>query len=230
MRSSAARSVGVPGVVRLLEATHRKHGRLPWARLFEPAIALAENGFAMSPRLHRLAGLDRYITQPRLRAYLFDANGKVLPVDTILRNPAYARTLRAIARDGARAFYRRRRRARHRRDGDAARLESRRHHAARSRRVRGGRARARLRRVSRVPRVRISVAVVGRHRGPADPEDARALRYRVDCAGVVLRSVHFMSEAGRLAFADRACTKRIRRSTRRPRACSTMNTCAQRRR
>ena len=95
----------MPGAVRLLEATHRKHGRLAWARLFEPAIALAENGFPMSARLHRLAGLDRYITQPRLRAYLYDGNGKVLPVDTILRNPAYARTLRAIARDGARAFY-----------------------------------------------------------------------------------------------------------------------------
>jgi gamma-glutamyltranspeptidase/glutathione hydrolase len=99
------RSVGVPGIVRLLEATHRKHGRLAWARLFEPAIALAEDGFAMSPRLHELAGLERFITQPRLRAYLYDGNGKVLPAGTLLRNPAYAGTLRAIARDGARAFY-----------------------------------------------------------------------------------------------------------------------------
>jgi gamma-glutamyltranspeptidase/glutathione hydrolase len=99
------KSVGVPGVVRLLEATHRKHGRLPWARLFEPAIALAENGFPMSARLHHLAGLDRYITQPRLRAYLYDGNGKVLSEGTVLRNPAYAKTLRAVARGGARAFY-----------------------------------------------------------------------------------------------------------------------------
>jgi gamma-glutamyltranspeptidase/glutathione hydrolase len=99
------KSVGVPGVVRLLEATHRKHGRLAWARLFEPAIALAENGFPMPARLHQLVGLERYITQPRLRGYLYDGNGKVLPVGTVLRNPAYAKTLRAIARDGARAFY-----------------------------------------------------------------------------------------------------------------------------
>lgn len=99
------RSVGVPGLVRLLEDTHRKHGRLPWARLFEPAIALAEDGFPLSPRLHELAGYDRYMTQPRVRAYLFDANGKVLPAGTTVRNPAYAKTLRAIARGGARAFY-----------------------------------------------------------------------------------------------------------------------------
>jgi gamma-glutamyltranspeptidase/glutathione hydrolase len=100
------KSVGVPGVVRLMEAAHRKHGRLPWARLFEPAIALAESGFAMSPRLKALAGNERYITQPRLRAYLYDANGKVLAAGTVLRNPAYAKTLRAIAKGGADAFYR----------------------------------------------------------------------------------------------------------------------------
>ncbi|MFO1311585.1 MAG: gamma-glutamyltransferase [Burkholderiales bacterium] len=99
------KSVGVPGLVRLLEDTHKKHGRLPWARLFEPAIALAENGFPMSPRLRELVGSDRYLTQPRVRAYFFDERGKVLAAGTMLRNPAYARTLRAIARDGARAFY-----------------------------------------------------------------------------------------------------------------------------
>ncbi len=99
------RSVGVPGAVRLLEAAHKRHGRLPWARLFEPAIALAEHGFAMSPRLHQLAGGERHITQPRLRAYLYAADGKALPVGTTLRNPAYAKTLRAIARGGADAFY-----------------------------------------------------------------------------------------------------------------------------
>ncbi len=99
------KAVGVPGTVRLLQTAHRKHGRLAWASLFAPAIALAENGFAMSPRLHALLAAERYITQPRLRAYFFDANGKVLPAGTVLRNPAYARTLRAVAAHGADAFY-----------------------------------------------------------------------------------------------------------------------------
>ncbi|HQR11189.1 MAG TPA: gamma-glutamyltransferase, partial [Casimicrobiaceae bacterium] len=53
---SGGKSVGVPGTVRLLETVHRAHGRLPWSALFAPAIALAENGFAVSPRLHALIG------------------------------------------------------------------------------------------------------------------------------------------------------------------------------
>ena len=48
------RSVGTPGVLRALEMAHKQHGRLPWAKLFEPAIKLAEQGFAISPRLHSL--------------------------------------------------------------------------------------------------------------------------------------------------------------------------------
>src|SRR5690606_33293630 len=44
-------SVGVPGALRLLDAAHRRHGKLAWADLFAPAIALAENGVAVSPRL-----------------------------------------------------------------------------------------------------------------------------------------------------------------------------------
>jgi gamma-glutamyltranspeptidase/glutathione hydrolase len=64
------KSVGVPGTVRLLETVHKKHGRMRWAELFAPAIALAEQGFAFSPRLHALLAADRHITQPR-RASIF---------------------------------------------------------------------------------------------------------------------------------------------------------------
>ncbi|MET0203280.1 MAG: gamma-glutamyltransferase [Casimicrobiaceae bacterium] len=98
------RSVGVPGTVRLLEAAHRKHGRLPWRSLFAPAIALAENGFAVSPRLHMLIAKETRLP-PAARAYLLDADGKPLAVGSILRNPAYAATLRRIAAEGADAFY-----------------------------------------------------------------------------------------------------------------------------
>jgi gamma-glutamyltranspeptidase/glutathione hydrolase len=99
------RSVGVPGVPRLLELAHRAHGKLPWARLFEPAIALAEHGFAVSPRLHALIASETHFRQPRIRAYFLDAGGAPWPVGHTLRNPAYAATLRTLARDGAGAFY-----------------------------------------------------------------------------------------------------------------------------
>ena len=99
-------SVGVPGVPRLLALAHRQHGKLRWAELFAPAIALAERGFAVSPRLHTLIASERYFVQPRIRAYFLDANGAPLAVGHRLRNPAYAATLRTLAREGADAFYR----------------------------------------------------------------------------------------------------------------------------
>ena len=102
------RAVGVPGTVAALEAAHRQHGKLPWARLFEPAIALAEGGFAVSPRLAREIGRDgrRLAEDPVARAYFFDARGQPLAAGHMLRNPALAATLRAIAAQGAAAVHR----------------------------------------------------------------------------------------------------------------------------
>jgi gamma-glutamyltranspeptidase/glutathione hydrolase len=101
------RSVGAPGVLRMLEMAHKQHGRLPWARLFEPAMRLAENGFAMSPRLHTLLAGDKHLAgTPEARAYFYSADGTPKPVGTMLRNPELATTLRAIASGGADAFYR----------------------------------------------------------------------------------------------------------------------------
>lgn len=100
------RSVGVPGAVRMLELVHRQHGRLPWARLFEPAIALAEQGFELSPRLHTLIAGDRWLaTDPQARAYFFDSQGRPWPVGHRLRNPALAAVLRALAREGSAALH-----------------------------------------------------------------------------------------------------------------------------
>ena len=100
------RSVGVPGLVRMFELAHAAHGRLPWARLFAPAIRLAEEGFAVSPRLHALiAGDDYLMTDPAAAAYFHDPSGAPLAVGTRLHNPAFAETLRHLARDGADAFY-----------------------------------------------------------------------------------------------------------------------------
>ena len=99
------RSVGVPGTVKLLETVHRRHGRLPWSRVFERAIALAENGFAISPRLNTLVAAETHWSQERARDYFMTPDGKARPVGERLRNPAYARTLRAIASGGSKAFY-----------------------------------------------------------------------------------------------------------------------------
>ncbi|MEO8346871.1 MAG: gamma-glutamyltransferase [Betaproteobacteria bacterium] len=102
---SGGKSVGVPGTVRLLETVHRKHGRLRWSELFVPAITLAEQGFAVSPRLHSLIAGEGNFTQSRARSYFFGQDGKALAAGAILRNPAYAATLRRIAAGGADAFY-----------------------------------------------------------------------------------------------------------------------------
>jgi gamma-glutamyltranspeptidase/glutathione hydrolase len=99
-------SIGTPGLVKLLEDTHKRHGKLAWAKLFEPAIRLAEEGFKVSPRLSFLLawnGADNF--SPRARAYFFDASGKAHVSGSLLKNPEYARTLRAIAAGGAAAFY-----------------------------------------------------------------------------------------------------------------------------
>jgi gamma-glutamyltranspeptidase / glutathione hydrolase len=101
------RAVGTPGVLRMLELAHKQHGRLPWARLFEPAIALAERGFAMSPRLHTLLAAEKALARsPAARDHFYAGDGSPRTVGTLVRNPALALTLRQIARDGADAFYR----------------------------------------------------------------------------------------------------------------------------
>src|SRR5258706_12426124 len=82
------KSVGVPGTVRLLETVHRQHGRMKWADLFEPAIALAYRGFAVSPRLHMLFSAEEHLTQPRARAHFFGAAGKPAPVGSHITNTA----------------------------------------------------------------------------------------------------------------------------------------------
>jgi gamma-glutamyltranspeptidase / glutathione hydrolase len=99
-------SIGVPGTPRLLEAAHRAHGRLPWQRLFDPAIRLAEAGFPVSPRLNLLLfmmGAANF--DASARAYFFDASGAPRPVGYKLANPAFAATLKAIRDRGVDAFY-----------------------------------------------------------------------------------------------------------------------------
>jgi gamma-glutamyltranspeptidase / glutathione hydrolase len=102
----SGQSVGVPGTVRLLEAAHQRWGTLPWASLFEPAMTLAAQGFPISPRLHGLLKLEKHlIKNAAAAAYFYQANGEPKPVGERLANPALLETLRTLAAQGAKGFY-----------------------------------------------------------------------------------------------------------------------------
>jgi gamma-glutamyltranspeptidase/glutathione hydrolase len=99
-------SVGIPGVVAMLEMAHRKYGKLPWARLFQPAIKLADNGFPVGPKLARtIKGFTRGANMPDIKARFYHPDGTPLAQGEIYRNAEYADSLRKIARGGAKAFY-----------------------------------------------------------------------------------------------------------------------------
>jgi gamma-glutamyltranspeptidase / glutathione hydrolase len=194
-------AVGTPGLVRLLELAHRRHGRLPWARLFEPAIVLAEQGFPVSARLHaQIAGNRDLYAQPAARAYFYP-DGEAAAVGHLLKNPALATVLRSVAALGAQAFYEGEIAAdivnavrAHPRPGDLG-LED----------------LARYRPTERAP-------VCGDYRklrlcsmGPPSSGGVAVLQmlgmlaqHRVDqMMPLSLEAVHYFAEAGRLAYADR---------------------------
>ena len=99
-------AVGVPGAVKMLEMAHRAHGRLPWAQLLQPAITLAEQGFALSPRLYtQLKGETALKGDAQAAAYFYRADGQPHPVGHVLRNPALAAVLRDIAARGSTALH-----------------------------------------------------------------------------------------------------------------------------
>ncbi len=198
------KSVGVPGVLRMLEAAHRDHGKLAWARLFHPAIALAEDGFEISPRLHRFIRIAKHLQDfEPARHYFFTPEGKPKPAGGRLVNPDLADTLRRIASGGADAFY----------GGDIARDIV---HAVRS-----------------APRNAGAMRIVDLTRYRAKKREALCRNYRrwrvctmppptsggvttlqilgllerFDLASIKpgsVQAVHLISEASRLAYADRA--------------------------
>ena len=196
------RAVGVPGVLRMLEAAHRRHGRIAWAKLFDPAIRLAEQGFPMSSRLHQLLEEEKILRgDPAARALYYGSDGQPRPVGTPVVNREYAATLRTIAAHGADAFYSGaiaqdivRAVAAHRRPGDLAPEDL-----------------LRYRAIERDP-------VCGDYRGRricsmGPPAGGVTL---LQMLGILERTafhraapgsveaLHLFSEAGRLAYADRA--------------------------
>jgi gamma-glutamyltranspeptidase/glutathione hydrolase len=100
-------SVGVPGNIALAAKAHAKDGKLPWAALFQPAIALARDGFVMNPRLHQsLAGnKGRADKSEGARAVFFGADGEPLAVGATVKVPELAATFEALAKAGPQALY-----------------------------------------------------------------------------------------------------------------------------
>ncbi|HEV8016902.1 MAG TPA: gamma-glutamyltransferase [Stellaceae bacterium] len=101
------RSVGVPGVLRMLEMAHRRYGKLPWATLFQPAIKLASDGFPISDKLAGELARDKLFPKDSVaRTYFYQPDGTPKPAGSFLKNPQLAATLKTIAAKGADAFYR----------------------------------------------------------------------------------------------------------------------------
>jgi gamma-glutamyltranspeptidase/glutathione hydrolase len=99
-------SVGVPGDIAMLWLAHQRYGKLPWARLFQPAIALAKKGFPLGHKLaSELKAFPQLAKMPDIRAYLFHADGTPLNEGETLKNPELAETFKAIAKNGPKAFY-----------------------------------------------------------------------------------------------------------------------------
>lgn len=104
----SGKAAGVPGAIALYKQAHDKYGKLPWADLFEPAIALASEGFEVTAKmagyLPQMAQITRLDDNPGAREYFYP-NGQPLQAGTIKTNPEYAETLRRVAQEGPSAFY-----------------------------------------------------------------------------------------------------------------------------
>lgn len=104
---ASGRSIGTPGVLRLLELAHEEHGKVGWNELFDPAITLADQGFEISPRLAAALAdaAPQLARNAEARDYFLEPDGQPKPAGAVLTNPAYSKTLNAISADGAEAFY-----------------------------------------------------------------------------------------------------------------------------
>ena len=100
-------SVGVPGNIALAAKAHAEHGRLEWAELFQPAIALARDGFRINPRLNGSlkSTAARAGWSADGKALFFESEGDPRPVGALVTNRKLAHTLEVIAAAGPTAFY-----------------------------------------------------------------------------------------------------------------------------
>lgn len=103
----SGRSTGVPGAIAALGLLQQEHGRLRWRQLFAAAERLAAAGFTVSPRLAgMIASRAPQASAPDAVRYFGKPDGSRYVSGDVLRNPAYAATLRRLARGGPGALYR----------------------------------------------------------------------------------------------------------------------------
>ena len=103
----SGRSIGTPGAVHMLETAYKDYGRLPWKELFDPAIQIATDGFRISPRMAAsVAGSAAALARdPDAKAYFLKADGSAKDAGTLLKSPELANTFKTLADGGAAAFY-----------------------------------------------------------------------------------------------------------------------------
>ena len=104
---ASGRSIGTPGAVRMLGLAHSAHGVMPWQGLFQPAIRLATDGFAISARMaDAIAGARSHLARDaEASAAYLNPDGSAKALGTVFKLPVYAASLTAIADGGADAFY-----------------------------------------------------------------------------------------------------------------------------
>ncbi|MES2537347.1 MAG: gamma-glutamyltransferase [Pseudomonadota bacterium] len=202
------RSVGAPGVLRMLELAHRQYGKLRWAVLFDAAIRLADQGFAVSPRLAALLQADQHLKKDAVAAaYFYDADGKPWPAGHVLKNPELAQVFRDIASGGADVFYK----GQIARDIEA-KVKGHRTNPGRLTAADIGAYQARIRgaictdyrrwTVCGMPPPSSGGIAIAQMLGMLETRDIG--RYPPKDGVLDATGVHFFSEAGRLAYADRA--------------------------
>ena len=106
--SVGGRATGVPGNIRMFALAHARHGKLPWARLFDPAIRLARDGFQLTERGQQAVAQWRpeaLRLTPWARATFLQADGTAKPVGSLIRNPEIAGLLSELAARGPDHFY-----------------------------------------------------------------------------------------------------------------------------
>ena len=186
------RSVGVPGVLRMLELAHGRHGRLPWHELFTAAIRIAEDGFELSPKPAKRSNASVFCVKTSMARKLYRGNRVV--------NREYGETLRA-QREAVRACSTR---ATSPRTSCSPCAHTKKPAISRKRTwqlPRGG-ARGGVRPVSQLARLLHGAAELRRRRRPADPRVLERNEPRAPAQSAA--ALHFFAEAGKLAYADRA--------------------------